>query len=69
MARNAQVDKWNRGFFIHERDLHTAANIYRDWELKALDLGYSETWINTPWPYTDSGKLVRYLDNPYIHER
>jgi hypothetical protein len=56
--------RWQKWFWIWERDLHWLANQYDNWVVKANELGYRTDWITRAWPHSDAGKQIRYMEIP-----
>jgi hypothetical protein len=58
--------RWQKWFWIWERDMHLLANRYYRWRDLAASLGYADSWVDKPWTHADAGKQVKYMLNPYF---
>lgn len=62
-----QRDKFNRWFWIYERDLLWCARKWAPWRLLAHALRFTDAAIDSPWTHADEGRLIRYMENPEYH--
>lgn len=57
-----RFQKW---FWIHERDLLQMAKEQPAWREAAHDLGFTDKKIDSPWPHADEGRLIKHMENPW----
>lgn len=66
--RDAEKEKYQRWFYLHERDLLECARRYPDWRVKANELGFSDEKIDAVWPHADEGRKIKYMESPFYKE-
>jgi hypothetical protein len=60
----AQKDRFQKWFFLHERDLLECARRWPAWRSKAHELGFTDTKIDAPWIHADAGRQIAYMEIP-----
>jgi hypothetical protein len=61
--------KYQKWFWLWERDLLHLAHSFPAWREKAHELGFMDVKIDTPWTFPDAGRLIKYMENPFYKER
>jgi hypothetical protein len=60
-----QRDKFKTHFHLWERDLLECARRFPAWRSKARALGFRDEKIDGPWTFSDAGRLIQYMENPF----
>jgi hypothetical protein len=60
--------KFRKWFWIWERDLVDLGNKFPAWRVKANELGFSDDVIDREWQHQDSGRQIKYMENPFYEE-
>jgi hypothetical protein len=58
-----RFQKW---FWIWERDLLQMAREYPAWRDKAHSLGFQDAKIDAEWTHADEGAQLKYMQNPWF---
>ena len=54
-------ERFQKCFWIWERDMMEAARRWPEWRNKARELGFTDNKIDSPWVHADAGRLIKYM--------
>jgi hypothetical protein len=57
-------EKFQKWFWIWERDLLECARRYPEWRELAHELKFKDKKIDAPWTFPDAGRLIKYMEIP-----
>jgi len=70
MLSKAQIQaekfRFRKWFWIWERDLLELSRRFTAWRSIAHELGFQDEKIDAVWTFTDSGRHIKYMENPYF---
>lgn len=62
-------EKFNKWFWMWERDLLECAKRWPAWRTAAHELGFTDKKIDAEWTFQDAGRLIQYAENPWYKNR